>query len=73
MFSRALSLNLAQPQDGSILSISRYEDASQVQGLVEAEHSRVMTQWASYLEQRRRGRGPELFAALDAARKWLIH
>ncbi|KAK7755617.1 hypothetical protein SLS62_002226 [Diatrype stigma] len=70
MFSRAISLGLEQPR-GSILSMERYH-AKKVWEFIGNEHDRVMTEWNSYLERRKKGHSPELFATTAAAAKWLV-
>jgi hypothetical protein len=72
MFSWAVSLALQQP-DSSILAVERYDDAKTVWSFVKTEHDKALTQWGSYLERRKRGRGgPELFATPEAAKAWLV-
>ncbi|KAF2194267.1 hypothetical protein K469DRAFT_651493 [Zopfia rhizophila CBS 207.26] len=70
MFSRAVSLALEQPQ-GSILPIEHY-DAKRVWSFIEDEHEKVLTKWGSYLERRKQGQDPELFATAEAAKAWLV-
>lgn len=70
MFSRGISLALKQPC-GSILPIEHY-NAKRVWTFVEDEQDKVMTKWGSYLERRKQGQGPELFATVEAAKVWLV-
>lgn len=70
MFSRALSLAQEYPK-ASILPIENY-DAESVWAFIEAQHSRVMTEWEAYLERRKRGYGPELIPTVDEAKQWLV-
>ncbi|PWY86278.1 hypothetical protein BO70DRAFT_288869 [Aspergillus heteromorphus CBS 117.55] len=70
MFSRGISLALERPQ-GSIFSIEQY-DAKGIWSFIEGEHEKVLTEWTSYLERRKQGQSPELFATTQAAKAWLV-
>ena len=70
MFSRGLSASLEQPR-GSILPIEHY-DAKTVQAFLDDESDKVSIEWVNYLERRKQGQGPELFATAEAAKVWLI-
>lgn len=70
MFSRGVSLALEQPQ-GSILAIEDY-DAKRVWSFLEDEHEEVLKEWGRYLERRKQGQGPELFATAEATKVWLV-
>lgn len=70
MFSGGISVALKQPS-GSILPIKQY-DAKRVWTFIEDEHDKVQTEWGNYLERRKQGQGPELFATAEAAKVWLV-
>lgn len=70
MFSRGIAFAQSCPQE-TIFSIQRY-DENGLQKFIDAEHERVMTEWADYLERRKQGCGPELFSTLESARAWLV-
>lgn len=70
MFSRGISVALKQPRD-SILSIERY-DPERIWTFLEDEHDRVLTEWENYMERRKQGQSPELFATAEAAKVWLV-
>ncbi|PYH97588.1 hypothetical protein BO71DRAFT_121753 [Aspergillus ellipticus CBS 707.79] len=70
MFSRGLSIALSQPQD-SIFSIKQY-DPKKIWKFMEDDHEKVLAKWTNYLERRKQGQGPELFATTEAARAWLV-
>jgi hypothetical protein len=71
MFSKGLSLALSQPQENSILSIEQY-NAECVWSFAESVREKVLEQWTSYLQRRKQGHGPELFATASAAKAWLV-
>ncbi|ROV89516.1 hypothetical protein VSDG_08494 [Cytospora chrysosperma] len=70
MFSRGVSFALKQFQ-GSILSIECY-DSKRVWSFIDEEHEKVFTDWRGYLQRRKQGKGPELFATSEAAKAWLV-
>ncbi|KAK2612470.1 hypothetical protein QQS21_001574 [Conoideocrella luteorostrata] len=70
LLSQGLSLALQQPQE-SILRIEQYK-AEHVWGFVEDMRENVLAEWASYLDRRRQGHGPELFGTAGAAKTWLL-
>ncbi|KAG8413871.1 hypothetical protein J3458_012358 [Metarhizium acridum] len=70
MFSQGLMLALKEPRD-SILRIEQY-NAKSVWSFLEDERIRILEEWASYLERRRQGQGPELFGTAEAAKAWLV-
>ncbi|KAK6081430.1 hypothetical protein SCUP234_04635 [Seiridium cupressi] len=70
MFSRGVSLTLEDSQN-SILEIEHY-NAQKVWDFIEDAHAKVLTEWGGYLERRKQGGGPELFATVEAAKTWLV-
>ena len=70
MFSRGISVALKHPRE-SILPIEHY-DAKRVWTFLEDVHDKVLTEWGNYLERRKQGQGPELFATAEAAKIWLV-
>lgn len=70
MFSRGISLTLKQPV-GSILPIEHY-DAKGIWTFLEDEYDKLLAKCGSYLERRKQGQGPELFATAEAAKVWPI-
>ncbi|KAL2047468.1 hypothetical protein ABVK25_011495 [Lepraria finkii] len=70
MFSRGILVALKHPRE-SILPIEHY-DAKRAWTFLEDEHDKVLTEWGNYLERRKQGQGPELFATAEAAKIWLV-
>ena len=70
MFSRAASFALKNPE-ASILSINQY-DLKSVRTFLDNEHEKVLAKWGGYLQRRQKGKGPELFATTEEAKRWLV-
>lgn len=74
MFSQALSVALAGPEyrnGSSILSLENYNTEGMLLFLRE-EHEKTLLGWSHYLERRKQGGGPELFATAEQAKSWLV-
>ncbi|KAM3509006.1 hypothetical protein MY11210_006501 [Beauveria gryllotalpidicola] len=74
MFSHALSVALTEPEyrnSGSILSLENYSAEAMLLFLRDA-HEKTLSGWSNYLERRKQGQGPELFATAEQAKDWLV-
>ncbi|KAE8422687.1 hypothetical protein BDV36DRAFT_279808 [Aspergillus pseudocaelatus] len=74
MFSHGLLIALGQPKCSSSTNILRVGDYSleSFSGFLKDVHEKTQSQWARYLERRKQGQGPELFATAEAAKAWLV-
>ncbi|EJP66331.1 ABC transporter with duplicated ATPase domains [Beauveria bassiana ARSEF 2860] len=83
MFSHALSVALTEEpayrnssssssnSSSSILSLETYSAEAMSLFLRDA-HERTLSGWSDYLERRKQGQGPELFASAEQAKDWLV-
>ncbi len=74
MFSHALSVALTEPEyrnGSSILSLENYTAEGMLLFLRD-EHEKTLSGWSDYLERRKQGGGPELFATPEQAKAWLV-
>ncbi|OAR02271.1 hypothetical protein LLEC1_03275 [Akanthomyces lecanii] len=74
MFSHALSVALTKPEyrhGSSILSLERYSAEGMLLFLRDAQ-KKTLSGWCNYLERRKQGGGPELFATAERAKAWLV-
>ncbi|KAM0739386.1 hypothetical protein ACQRIT_007123 [Beauveria bassiana] len=78
MFSHALSVALTEEpayrnsnSSSSILSLETYSAEAMSLFLRDA-HERTLSGWSDYLERRKQGHGPELFASAEQAKDWLV-
>ncbi|KAM3475277.1 hypothetical protein MY5147_003850 [Beauveria neobassiana] len=78
MFSHALSVALTEEpayrnskSSSSILSLKTYSAEAMSLFLRDA-HERTLSGWSDYLERRKQGHGPELFASAEQAKDWLV-
>ncbi|KJZ75429.1 hypothetical protein HIM_05125 [Hirsutella minnesotensis 3608] len=73
MLSHGLSVALRQPDcnSSSILNIATYS-AEKMDTFLKDTHERMLSDWTNYLERRKQGHGPELFATADEAKVWLV-
>ncbi|KAE8161315.1 hypothetical protein BDV40DRAFT_301497 [Aspergillus tamarii] len=74
MFSHGLSIALKQPKCSSSTNILRVRDYSleSFSGFLKDVHEKTQSEWTRYLERRKQGHGPELFATAEAAKAWLV-
>ena len=74
MFSHALSVALTEPEyrsRSSILSLENYS-AEGMALFLRGAHKKTLSGWSNYLERRKQGGGPELFATAERAKAWLV-
>ncbi|KAJ3497399.1 hypothetical protein NLG97_g1931 [Lecanicillium saksenae] len=74
MFSHALSVAFAEKRLNncqSIISLENYS-AEAMLGFLKNAHEKTMSDWTRYLERRKQGQGPEIFATAENAKYWLV-
>ncbi|KAF4224431.1 hypothetical protein CNMCM6457_009457 [Aspergillus fumigatiaffinis] len=78
MFSHGLSIALRWPKcnsssssNNNILSVEDYSVES-LSRFLQNVHETTQAEWANYLQRRKQGQGPELFATAEAAKAWLV-